>query len=75
MTAADVIAGLALVVGGLVPLGGGATWWKWGGPAFRSRGVAASFGAAFCTSVYSLIDGVAVRRTSPAPSSMALWSR
>ena len=66
------VAGLALVVGGLVPLGSGATWWKWGGPGFRTRGVAASFGVALCVSVYSLIDGVAVRRTSPAPYTVAV---
>ncbi len=66
------VGGLALVVGGLVPVGGGDAWWKWGGPAFRARGVAASFGAALCTSVYSLIDGVAVRRTPAAPYTVAV---
>ena len=64
--------GLALIVLGLVPVGGGESWWKWGGPAFRFRGVLASFGVALCTSVYSLIDGVAVRRTSPAPYTVAI---
>ena len=66
------VAGLALIVLGLVPVGGGAAWWKWSGPAFRSRGVAASFGVALCTSVYSLIDGVAVRQTKPAPYTVAI---
>jgi drug/metabolite transporter (DMT)-like permease len=66
------LAGLALIVLGLVPVGGGEAWWKWSGPAFRSRGVVASFGVALCTSVYSLIDGVAVRRTSPAPYTVAI---
>jgi drug/metabolite transporter (DMT)-like permease len=66
------LAGLALIVLGLVPVGGGEVWWKWSGPAFRFRGVAASFGVALCTSVYSLIDGVAVRRTSPAPYTVAI---
>jgi drug/metabolite transporter (DMT)-like permease len=66
------LAGLALIVLGLVPVGGGEAWWKWRGPAFRSRGVAASFGVALCTSLYSLIDGVAVRRTSPAPYTVAI---
>ena len=59
--------GLALIVVGLVPVGGGEVWWRWSGPQFRSRGVIASFGVALCTSVYSLIDGVAVRRTAPVP--------
>jgi len=61
------ICGMGLIVVGLVPVGGGDVWWRWSGPAFRSRGVVASFAVALCTSVYSLIDGVAVRRTAPAP--------
>jgi drug/metabolite transporter (DMT)-like permease len=61
------VLGICLIVVGLVPVGGGDVWWRWSGPAFRSRGVVASFGVALCTSVYSLIDGVAVRRTAPAP--------
>jgi drug/metabolite transporter (DMT)-like permease len=66
------LAGLALIVLGLVPVGGGEVWWRWSGPAFRSRGVTAAFGVALCTSVYSLIDGVAVRRTSAAPYTVAI---
>jgi drug/metabolite transporter (DMT)-like permease len=66
------VAGLALIVLGLVPVGGGESWWRWTGPGFRSRGVVASFGVALCTSVYSLIDGVAVRRTAPAPYTVAI---
>jgi len=65
-------AGMLLVVVGLVPVGGGEVWWRWSGPQFRSRGVAAAFGVALCTSVYSLIDGVAVRRTAPAPYTVAV---
>ncbi len=64
--------GLALIVLGLVPVGGGEAWWRWKGPAFRGRGVLAAFGVALCTSVYSLIDGVAVRRTDPAPYTVAI---
>lgn len=59
--------GMLLIVVGLVPVGGGDVWWRWSGPQFRSRGVIAAFGVALCTSVYSLIDGVAVRRTAPVP--------
>jgi drug/metabolite transporter (DMT)-like permease len=66
------VVGLVLIVLGLVPVGGGEAWWKWSGPAFRGRGVVAAFGVALCTSVYSLIDGVAVRRTSPAPYTVAI---
>ena len=61
------VVGMALIVLGLVPVAGGDVWWRWGGAAFRSRGVIAAFGVALCTSVYSLIDGVAVRRTAAAP--------
>ena len=61
------VVGMLLIVVGLVPVGGGDVWWRWGGPQFRSRGVVAAFGVALCTSVYSLIDGVAVRRTAPVP--------
>jgi drug/metabolite transporter (DMT)-like permease len=66
------LAGIALVVLGLIPVGGGDLWWKWGGAGFRPRGVAAAFGVALCTSLYSLIDGVAVRRTSAAPYTVAI---
>ena len=66
------LGGLALVVAGLVPVGGGDAWWRWGGPGFRARGVTAAFGVALCISVYSLIDGVAVRRTAAAPYTVAI---
>ena len=66
------VAGIALVVLGLVPVGGGDVWWKWGGAGFRARGVAAAGGVALCISLYSLIDGVAVRRTSAAPYTVAI---
>ena len=65
-------AGLALIVLGLIPVGGGDVWWKWGGAGFRLRGVAAALGVALCISVYSLIDGVAVRRTPSAPYTEAI---
>jgi len=65
-------AGILLIVVGLVPVGGGEVWWRWGGPAFRSRGVGTAFAVALCTSVYSLIDGVAVRRTAPVPYTVAV---
>ncbi len=64
--------GIALIVLGLVPVGGGDVWWRWGGPGFRRRGVAAALGVALCISVYSLIDGVAVRRTAALPYTVAI---
>ena len=66
------VAGLALIVLGLVPVGGGEAWWRWGGPGFRRGGVAAALGVALCISVYSLIDGIAVRRTAAAPYTVAI---
>ena len=66
------VAGIALVVLGLVPVGAGETWWRWRGPGFRPRAVLAALGVALCISVYSLIDGVAVRRTSPLPYTVAI---
>ena len=66
------LAGLLLIVLGLVPVGGGEVWWRWTGPQFRARGVAAALGMALCISVYSLIDGVAVRRTAPVPYTVAV---
>ena len=66
------VAGIALIVLGLVPVGGGETWWKWGGASFRSRGVAAALGVALCISLYSLIDGIAVRRTAALPYTVAI---
>ena len=64
--------GLALIVLGLVPVGSGNVWWRWGGPGFARRGVVAAIGVALCISVYSLIDGVAVRRTAAAPYTVAI---
>jgi len=58
-------AGIAAIVLGLVVVGGG----KAAGP---RRGLAAALGVALCTSVYSLIDGVAVRRGPPAAYTVAV---
>lgn len=66
------LAGIALIVLGLVPVGGGAAWWRWGGAGFHARGVAAALGVALCISLYSLIDGVAVRRTAALPYTVAI---
>ena len=66
------LAGMALIVLGLVPVGGGEAWWRWGGAGFRARGVLAALGVALCVSVYSLIDGVAVRRTAALPYTVAI---
>jgi drug/metabolite transporter (DMT)-like permease len=66
-------AGLALILAGLVAVAsaGAGGWWRSGGW-LRGPGVAAALGMAFFTSVYSLIDGVAVRRTGPASYTVAV---
>jgi len=38
----------------------------------RGPGILAALGVALCTSVYSLIDGIAVRRAAPAPYQVAV---
>jgi drug/metabolite transporter (DMT)-like permease len=67
-------AGLALVLVGLVAVAsaGARCWWR--GAWLRGPGVAAALGMAFFTSVYSLIDGVAVRRTGPASYTVAVMA-
>lgn len=49
--------GIGLIVAGLVLIAGGG---------LRARGLAAALAVGLCTSVYSLIDGVAVRRADAA---------
>jgi drug/metabolite transporter (DMT)-like permease len=66
-------AALALILVGLVAVAsaGADGWWR-RGAWLRGPGVVSACGMAFFTSVYSLIDGVAVRRTDPAPYTVAV---
>jgi drug/metabolite transporter (DMT)-like permease len=59
--------GLALLLIGLMVVGS-AAWWARGGAGTPSTGgVAAALGVACCISIYSAIDGAAVRLVDPAP--------
>jgi drug/metabolite transporter (DMT)-like permease len=58
--------GLALLVLGLMVVGG-AAWWSRGVVAPDMSGVAAALGVACCISIYSAIDGAAVRQIDPLP--------
>ncbi|SRR5258707_656793 len=61
------VLGIALLVGGLVVVGG-TTWWqqrKTSSIAGTALGLALA--AACCVSIYSAIDGAAVRQVAPAP--------
>jgi drug/metabolite transporter (DMT)-like permease len=65
------IMGLAFLLLGLVVVGGGRLWNRGAGAGVGGGGVATALGVALCISVYSAIDGAAVR-LAPAPSYLAL---
>jgi drug/metabolite transporter (DMT)-like permease len=66
-------AALALILAGLVVVASARADGWWGrGAWLPGPGVAAALGMAFFTSAYSLIDGVAVRRTLAAPYTVAV---
>ena len=59
--------GIALLVTGLVVVGG-KTWWTLRKtPALNKSAVALALGVAFCISIYTTIDGAAVRYVNPLP--------
>ncbi len=61
------VIGLVVLLGGLIVVGGGGWWARRaaGGPS--ARGIGTALGVACCISVYSAIDGAAVRLADPAP--------
>jgi drug/metabolite transporter (DMT)-like permease len=59
--------GLALLILGLMVVGGAAWWARRGAAAPDLGGVLASLGVAGCISLYSVVDGAAVRLTEPLP--------
>ncbi|HEX5506308.1 MAG TPA: EamA family transporter [Thermomicrobiales bacterium] len=63
------LAGLALLVGGLLVVGSGAGGGTGKGllAALRGPGIVSALGVALCISIYSTIDGAAVRFVPPAP--------
>ncbi len=60
-------AGLALLLCGLVIVGGGAQWLRRKRQAVGAGGIATALVTACCISVYSVIDGAAVKFASPLP--------
>jgi drug/metabolite transporter (DMT)-like permease len=63
-------AGIALVVAGIVVIG--TTSDPGRKPGVPGKGLLAALGVALCISIYSVIDGIAVRRTAPAPYTVAV---
>jgi drug/metabolite transporter (DMT)-like permease len=59
--------GLAVLLSGLMIVGGGSWWTRRGSAPVSVGGVGAAFGVALCISIYSVIDGAAVRLMAPAP--------
>jgi drug/metabolite transporter (DMT)-like permease len=59
--------GLALLILGLVAVGGAAWWARRSEAAPEITGVIAALGVAVCISIYSAIDGAAVRQVNPLP--------
>jgi drug/metabolite transporter (DMT)-like permease len=67
-------AGLALLVLGLIIVGG-KTWWSLRKTAkLSTSGLALALSVAFCISIYSVIDGAAVRMVSPLPYTVLVLS-
>lgn len=59
--------GLAVLIGGLLVVGGGVWWARRGKAQVGPSGVAAALLVALCISIYSAIDGAAVQTISPIP--------
>lgn len=61
------LVGVAVLICGLIVVGGNTLWSMRGTTAIRSSGIGLALGVAFSISVYSAIDGAAVRYVAPAP--------
>ena len=59
--------GVAILICGLIVVGGNTLWSMRGTAALRSSGIGLALGVAFSISVYSAIDGAAVHHVAPAP--------
>ncbi|HZO74943.1 MAG TPA: EamA family transporter [Ktedonobacteraceae bacterium] len=59
--------GISLLILGLIIVGGGAILFRPGKVAFSPKGIIAALAAASCISIYSAIDGAAVRIAPAAP--------
>jgi drug/metabolite transporter (DMT)-like permease len=63
------ISGLAVLLIGLLGVGGGSWWVQRRTTSLSAGGVGAAVGVALCISIYSAVDGAAVRLMAPAPYS------
>jgi drug/metabolite transporter (DMT)-like permease len=61
------IAGLVVLLIGLLVVGGGSWWAQRHTASLRAGGIRAAVGVALCISIYSAIDGLAMRLMAPAP--------
>lgn len=59
------VAGLSLIVFGLMTVGADAVWQRRDSPKVQLGGIAAALGVAVCISIYSAIDGTATRVAPP----------
>ena len=66
--------GVALLICGLVVIGGNSWWSLRKATMLRSSGIGLALGVAFCISIYSAIDGAAVHIVSPAPYTVLVIS-
>jgi drug/metabolite transporter (DMT)-like permease len=67
------IVGLVLVLGGLLVVGSGQWWSQPKGVSRHSGGVGPALSTALCISIYSVIDGAAVRFMAPAPYTVLVF--
>ncbi len=68
------LVGLALLILGLVVVGGGAVLLRPGKTVLSAKGIIVALAAATCVSIYTAIDGAAVHIASPAPYSVLVLS-
>ncbi|QBD76647.1 hypothetical protein EPA93_11790 [Ktedonosporobacter rubrisoli] len=61
------LVGIGLLVLGLIIVGGSSIWGRLGKASFSTKGILVALATAVCISIYSAIDGAAVRFVPPAP--------
>jgi drug/metabolite transporter (DMT)-like permease len=66
--------GVAVLALGLLAVGGGPWWTARPRAAVELRGIGAACGVAVCVSLYSAIDGAAVRLMAPAPYTVLVFA-
>jgi drug/metabolite transporter (DMT)-like permease len=68
------VVGILLLVLGLVIIGGSAWWSIRKVATLRSSGLAIALGVALCISIYTTIDGAAVRHVNPLPYTIIVFA-